>query len=106
MFSRSSKRDSRGISFSRIFDEWNKWIKKGNKETIFEPKNAKNEDRIERVRRVMRIVGLNLAPAFVKYISQKYGKPHVAEEIAHTVWKNAERCLKNHGVTKKTFRSN
>lgn len=94
------------ISFSRIFDEWNNWIKQENKETIFAPNNANNDDRIERTRRVMRIVGLNLAPAFVKYISQKYRKPHVAEEISHTVWKDAERFLKNHGVTKKTSRSN
>ncbi len=27
-------------------------LKKGNKETIFAPKNADNDDRIERVRRV------------------------------------------------------
>jgi hypothetical protein len=106
MFSGSSKRDSRGISFSCIFYEWNKWIKQENIEAIFDPENSKNEDRIRRARWGMRIVGLNLAPAFVKYISQKYGKPHVAEKIAHTVWKDAERFLKNHGVTKKRSRSN
>ncbi len=94
-----------GISFSCIFDEWNKWIKQENKEAIFDPKNAKNKDQIRRARWGMRIVGLNLAPAFVKCISQKYGKPHVAEEIAHTVWKDAETFLINHGVTNKRSRS-
>ena len=90
-----------GISFSRIFDEWNKWLKKENREAIFASNNVKYDNRIKWEMRGVLIVCLKLAPAFVKYISQKYDKPHVAEEIANTVEKDAERLLKEHAVTKK-----
>jgi radical SAM superfamily enzyme YgiQ (UPF0313 family) len=86
-----------GISFSSIFEEWNKWLKKENREAIFTSKNAINNDRDDRIKWELwgaLIVWLKLTPAFVKYISQKYGKPHVAEEIANTVRKDAERFLK------------
>ena len=90
-----------GISFTRIFDEWNKWLKEENREAIFASNNVKYDDRIKSEMRGVLIVCLKLAPAFVKYISQKYGKPHVAGEIANTVEKDAERLLKEHEVTKK-----
>jgi radical SAM superfamily enzyme YgiQ (UPF0313 family) len=89
-----------GISFTLIFDEWNKWLKKENREAIFASNNVKYDDRIKREMRGVLIVCLKLAPAFVKYVSQKYGKPHVAGEIANTVEKDAERLLKEHEVTK------